>query len=86
MGVMSTSRNSVPKSVSIPISKRGYASESIDLACKYAYKDAAPGTTLGDDYFLSRLPIVEKRIAQGGIRLAATLNRIFSPKPSLAAA
>ena len=24
-----------------------YASESIDLACKYAYKDAAPGTTLG---------------------------------------
>ncbi|KAH0915132.1 hypothetical protein HID58_029578 [Brassica napus] len=63
-----------------------YASESIDLACKYAYKDAAPGTTLGDDYFLSRLPIVEKRIAQGGIRLAATLNRIFSPKPSLAAA
>ena len=100
-----------------------YASESIDLACKYAYKNAAPGTTLGgiltlwalekmtdslwnkiilaflicndvlisltfsaDDYFLSRLPIVEKRIAQGGIRLAATLNRIFSPKPSLAAA
>ena len=31
-----------------------------------------------DDYFLSRLPIVEKRLAQGGVRLAATLNRIFT--------
>ncbi|EOA18967.1 hypothetical protein CARUB_v10007602mg [Capsella rubella] len=61
-----------------------YASESIDLACKYAYRNATPGTTLGDDYFLSRLPIVEKRLAQGGIRLAATLNRIFSVKPKLA--
>ncbi|CAH2078355.1 unnamed protein product [Thlaspi arvense] len=60
-----------------------YASESIDLACKYAYRNATPGTTLGDDYFLSRLPIVEKRLAQGGIRLAATLNRIFSAKPKL---
>ncbi|WZZ46706.1 hypothetical protein YC2023_042965 [Brassica napus] len=78
--------NDVPSWESCPPHKSAcpnpYASESIDLACKYAYKNAAPGTTLGDDYFLSRLPIVEKRIAQGGIRLAATLNRIFSPKPS----
>ncbi|XP_024005216.1 endonuclease 4 isoform X1 [Eutrema salsugineum] len=63
-----------------------YASESINLACKYAYRNATPGTTLGDDYFLSRLPVVEKRLAQGGIRLAATLNRIFSAKPKLAGA
>ncbi|KAG5389594.1 hypothetical protein IGI04_031135 [Brassica rapa subsp. trilocularis] len=42
-----------------------YASESIDLACKYAYRNATAGTTLGDYYFLSRLPVVEKRIAQG---------------------
>ncbi|EFH46138.1 hypothetical protein ARALYDRAFT_492716, partial [Arabidopsis lyrata subsp. lyrata] len=61
-----------------------YASESIDLACKYAYRNTTPGTTLGDEYFLSRLPVVEKRLAQGGIRLAATLNRIFSAKPKLA--
>lgn len=61
-----------------------YASESIDFACKYAYKNATPGSTLGDDYFLSRLPIVEKRIAQAGVRLAATLNRIFTPLPSIA--
>ena len=30
-----------------------------------------------DDYFKSRLPIVNLRLAQGGVRLAATLNRIF---------
>lgn len=30
-----------------------------------------------DAYFLSRLPIVNLRLAQGGVRLAATLNRIF---------
>lgn len=30
-----------------------------------------------DDYFLSRYPVVNMRLAQGGVRLAATLNRIF---------
>lgn len=35
-----------------------------------------------DEYFLSRLPVVEKRLAQAGVRLAATLNRIFTSKPS----
>ncbi|PIA46203.1 hypothetical protein AQUCO_01500014v1 [Aquilegia coerulea] len=58
-----------------------YASESIRLACKYAYRNATPGITLSDDYFLSRLPVVERRLAQGGVRLAGTLNRIFSTKP-----
>ncbi|CAK9214913.1 unnamed protein product [Sphagnum troendelagicum] len=56
-----------------------YATESINLACKWAYKNATPGSTLSDDYFFSRLPIVQKRLAQGGVRLAAILNRIFSP-------
>ncbi|GLJ09072.1 hypothetical protein SUGI_0101180 [Cryptomeria japonica] len=55
-----------------------YASESISLACEWAYKGVTAGTILGEEYFLSRLPIVEKRLAQGGVRLAATLNRIFS--------
>uniref|UniRef100_A0A5B7B4Q8 Aspergillus nuclease S1 n=2 Tax=Davidia involucrata TaxID=16924 RepID=A0A5B7B4Q8_DAVIN len=59
-----------------------YASESINLACKFAYRNATPGITLGDDYFLSRLPVVEKRLAQGGVRLGATLNRIFASQPS----
>ncbi|KAI0502516.1 hypothetical protein KFK09_017469 [Dendrobium nobile] len=54
-----------------------YASESARLACDYAYKDAKQGSALGDEYFISRLPVVEKRIAQGGIRLAEILNKIF---------
>lgn len=39
-----------------------------------------------DEYFLSRLPIVEKRLAQGGVRLAAILNRIFTSKTGIAQA
>jgi hypothetical protein len=54
------------------------ASETIKLACYWAYRNATPGTTLGDDYFLSRLPIVNQQLAKGGVRLAAVLNRIFS--------
>lgn len=30
-----------------------------------------------DDYFNSRMPVVMKRIAQGGVRLAMVLNRVF---------
>ncbi|KAF9674080.1 hypothetical protein SADUNF_Sadunf10G0090600 [Salix dunnii] len=54
-----------------------YASEGIKAACDWAYKGATEGTVLEDDYFLSRLPIVKLWLAQGGVRLAATLNRIF---------
>ncbi|KAL2343969.1 hypothetical protein Fmac_005254 [Flemingia macrophylla] len=61
-----------------------YASESISLACKFAYRNATPGSTLADEYFLSRLPIVEKRLAQGGVRLAAILNRVFTSKTRIA--
>ncbi|CAA6668799.1 unnamed protein product [Spirodela intermedia] len=55
-----------------------HASESVGLACRYAYRNVTPGATLGDEYFLSRLPLVEKRLAQAGARLAATLNSIFT--------
>ncbi|KAF3431883.1 hypothetical protein FNV43_RR26619 [Rhamnella rubrinervis] len=55
-----------------------YASEGIKAACNWAYKNVTENSTLEDDYFLSRLPIVNLRLAQGGVRLAATLNRIFS--------
>uniref|UniRef100_A0A5B7BDJ9 Aspergillus nuclease S1 n=1 Tax=Davidia involucrata TaxID=16924 RepID=A0A5B7BDJ9_DAVIN len=54
-----------------------YASESIKAACDWAYKGVTEGSVLEDDYFLSRLPTVNLRLAQGGVRLAATLNRIF---------
>ncbi|OIW03579.1 hypothetical protein TanjilG_30999 [Lupinus angustifolius] len=54
-----------------------YASEGVKAACDWAYKDVTEDETLSDDYFESRLPIVQLRLAQGGVRLAATLNRIF---------
>ncbi|KAK3006104.1 hypothetical protein RJ639_017427 [Escallonia herrerae] len=54
-----------------------YASEGIKAACDWAYKGVSEDSVLKDDYFLSRLPIVNLRLAQGGVRLAATLNRIF---------
>lgn len=63
-----------------------FASESITLACKFAYRNATPGSTLGDEYFLSRLPVVEKRLAQAGVRLAATLNRVFASQAKIAKA
>ncbi|PKA63533.1 Endonuclease 2 [Apostasia shenzhenica] len=55
-----------------------YASESISAACDWAYKNVTEGSVLEDEYFYSRLPIVDLRLAQAGVRLAATLNRIFS--------
>ncbi|XP_042450593.1 endonuclease 4-like [Zingiber officinale] len=55
-----------------------YASESTSLACDYAYQDVEQDSTLGDEYFFSRLPVVEQRLAQGGVRLAAILNKLFS--------
>ncbi|WVZ09537.1 hypothetical protein V8G54_014067 [Vigna mungo] len=59
-----------------------YASESSIDACKWAYKDATEGSVLNDDYFLSRLQIVNLRLAQAGVRLAAILNRVFDRKLS----
>lgn len=55
-----------------------YATESINIACKWGYKGVEPGITLSDEYFNSRLPFVMKRIAQGGVRLAMILNKVFN--------
>ncbi|KAL9243579.1 hypothetical protein vseg_017450 [Gypsophila vaccaria] len=60
-----------------------YAAESISLACEYAYKNATNGAQLTDDYFHSRLPIIEKRLAQGGMRLAKLLDQIFGAKAKM---
>ncbi|KAL6577659.1 Endonuclease 2 [Orobanche minor] len=54
-----------------------YASEGIKAACDWAYKGVDENSVLEDNYFLSRRPVVNLRLAQGGVRLAATLNRIF---------
>jgi hypothetical protein len=55
-----------------------YAVESIGLACQWAYKGAASGTALSDQYFLTRLPVLHKRLAQAGVRLAEILNKVFA--------
>lgn len=55
-----------------------WASESISIACKWGYRAVTQGETLSDEYFNSRMPIVMKRIAQGGVRLAMILNQVFS--------
>jgi len=66
-----------------------WAEESISLACRYAYKDQGEWLTpalctqenpcsLGEEYFEKSDPIVEQRLAQGGIRLAMILNEMFS--------
>ncbi|XAR52418.1 hypothetical protein NMG60_11020499 [Bertholletia excelsa] len=57
-----------------------YASESVKSACNWAYKGVSQGSKLADEYYYTRSPIVNLRIAQGGVRLAATLNRIFGEK------
>lgn len=54
-----------------------YASESITAACDWAYKNVTQDSVLEDGYFNSRLPVVNLRLAEAGVRLAATLNRIF---------
>ncbi|CAL5029604.1 unnamed protein product [Urochloa decumbens] len=54
-----------------------YAMESAQLGCK-AYEGVEQDSILEDDYFFAALPVVQKRIAQGGVRLAAILNKIFS--------
>uniref|UniRef100_A0A1D1XUF8 Aspergillus nuclease S1 n=1 Tax=Anthurium amnicola TaxID=1678845 RepID=A0A1D1XUF8_9ARAE len=53
------------------------ATESINAACDWAYKNVTNGTALGDEYFHASLPIVYQRLAQGGVRLAATLNHVL---------
>ena len=35
--------------------------------------------SLGDAYYDEAIPVVEQRLAQSGIRLAALLNSIFDP-------
>jgi hypothetical protein len=39
-----------------------------------------PGAKLGQEYFEFALPIVERRLAQAAVRLAATLNQVFAAK------
>jgi hypothetical protein len=55
-----------------------WADESASYACSSAYEGVTAGDELGDDYYGSRSPVVLKRLAAAGVRLAAALNRIWS--------
>jgi hypothetical protein len=37
-----------------------------------------PGRRLGDEYQAENLPVVRRRLYQGGVRLAMVLNEILS--------
>ncbi len=54
-----------------------WATESYKLAVEYAYQVPRDGVP-GEAYFERCLPIVERRLQQAGVRLAAMLNRVFA--------
>lgn len=59
-----------------------WGAESFQTALKFAYLDASSaevhdGSTLTEAYYESRLPIVRERLVAAGLRLGATLERVF---------
>jgi len=59
-----------------------WANESAKLACEYAYtdqngKEIPNGFKLGAPYYDFVKDIVDEQLAKGGVRLAATLNKIW---------
>jgi len=61
-----------------------WGEESLQDALSWAYRDVDGGevvdqATLTDDYYKTRLPIVKRRLAAGGVRLAATLEHALGP-------
>ena len=62
-----------------------WAKESFHDALEYAYgdengKEIMDGMTLSEEYMESRLEVVQRRLAAGGVRLAATLEKVFGEK------
>src|SRR5262245_10782541 len=62
-----------------------WATESL-LAAKEAYQDPAtskrikPGTKLSDAYQEVNLPVVKRRLYEGGVRLSIVLNDVVHPR------
>ena len=55
--------------------------ESYQASSKlYAEVDAMNSRAIGEDYYKAHIAIIDQRIAQAGIRLAAMLNAIFKSK------
>ncbi len=56
--------------------------ESAQLACEFAYTDekghtVQSGSVLSNQYYETRIPVIEQRLAGAGVRLASVLNGIF---------
>lgn len=56
-----------------------WAEESFRLA-KVAL--VASGTNIDEAYYRAQIPVVERRLAQAGLRLAAALNRLLTSPPA----
>jgi hypothetical protein len=41
----------------------------------------APDTNIDEKYYAVQLPVIDERLALGGVRLAAVLNRVFTAQP-----
>ncbi|MFI2809982.1 MULTISPECIES: S1/P1 nuclease [Microbulbifer] len=52
-----------------------WAAESHQLVHEYAYTESR---VLGEDYYLRNRPIIERRLQQAGVRLAALLNNALA--------
>ena len=57
-----------------------WADESLELS-KQPLFAVQQDASLGDAYYEKAMPVVEQRLEQSGIRLAALLNSIFDPAP-----
>jgi len=77
-----------PESPPADACSQAWASESIILACSTAYVDQdgnkiMNGFNLQYPYYEFALPVIEQRIAMGGIRLANVLNKLFAQSEGL---
>lgn len=59
-----------------------WASESLDLARTHTF-DVREDAALGDAYYDASIGVVDVRLQQSGVRLAALLNAIFDPAAPL---
>ncbi len=55
-----------------------WANESLKIAKRRRLFKYRSGETLPDNYGENTLPVIKKRLKQGGVRLAAVLNAVFS--------
>jgi len=55
-----------------------WAAEIEPINCSNVWDGIEEGDDLGDEYYYANYILTEKLLAQGGLRLAAVLNEIFS--------